>query len=201
MTTIIPIKGSAASSLLDVWQAHIQQQQAERASSVAAASVPAAGAQGAESGSQAPGAASASNASSTSTAAGTAAATANDDGKPPSVVDTDRVNSPRDANETAKRIGQSIAGGKGGAGGAGGAGEASDGGLNPIVKQTIEKLKQMLAKVMAQLEAVRNNDTMPPEVKLQQTTALSAQAMTIQAQILALMAPTKTKGTRVDTTA
>ncbi|AJC21712.1 hypothetical protein [Pandoraea pulmonicola] len=201
MTTIIPNKGNATSSLLDVWQAHIQRQQTERASSAAAAPTAIAGSQGEKRAAQAAGAVGASNASNVPTAAGSAAATANDGDKRPSVVDTDRVNSLRDANESARHVGQSIAGAKGDAGGGGGAGEASDGGLSPIVRQTIEKLKQMLAKVMAQLEAVRNNDTMPPEVKLQQTTVLSAQAMTIQGQIQALMDPTKTKGTRVDTTA
>jgi hypothetical protein len=186
MTTIIPNKSGATSSLLDAWQAHLQRQQTERASSAAAAPTATAGSQGLKSEARAAGAVDASNASKVPTAAGTAAATANDGD---------------DANESARRVGQSIMGAKGDAGGAGGAGEASDGGLSPIVRQTIEKLKQMLAKVMAQLEAVRNNDTMPPEVKLQQTTVLSAQAMTIQGQIQALMDPTKTKGTRVDTTA
>ncbi|EON12999.1 FlxA-like family protein [Pandoraea sp. SD6-2] len=72
---------------------------------------------------------------------------------------------------------------------------------NPIVAGTIKNLKAMLAKVMAQLDAVRNNNRLPPEEKLQQTTALSAKAMSIQAQIISLMNPTKTSGTRVNTTA
>ena len=53
--------------------------------------------------------------------------------------------------------------------------------------QTIKKLKAMLAKVMAQLDAVRNNDRMPPDEKLQMTASLSSQAMSIQAQILDLL--------------
>lgn len=78
-------------------------------------------------------------------------------------------------------------------------GDAS--GADPVVAQTIKKLKAMLAKVMAQLDAVRNNDRMPPDEKLQMTASLSSQAMSIQAQILALMNPLQTRGSKVNTTA
>ncbi|VVE47180.1 FlxA-like family protein [Pandoraea cepalis] len=162
MATIIPIQGSATSSLLDVWQAHIQQQQADKAQT-----------------------------SSAGTADVGTANTADSTGT--SNIDTQRVSDLRDANNSAKRTGQAIAGSASDASGSGG--------VSPIVSQTIAKLKQMLAKVMAQLDAVRNDNALPPEQKLQQTTALSAQAMSIQAQIQALMDPTKTTGTRVNTTA
>lgn len=182
MTIIIPTKGSATSGLLDIWQAHIQQQQADKAQAAAKA----AGASG-----------NAANATNTTNVTGVrASANAAEGTDAPSDGDT-ILASLRNANEGAKQAGKAMAGG---ASGAGGASDASGAG-NSIAADTIKKLKEMLAKVMAQLDAVRNNDSLPPEEKLQQITALSSEAMAIQGQITALMDPTKTSGTRVNTTA
>lgn len=157
MTIIIPTKGSASSSLLDVWQSHIQLQQVEKAQTTA------------------------------DVADSSDASTNNETGS--RRIDTHMVDLVRAAKDGAKQTGKAVSGGD------------NAGGGDAIVNETIRKLKAMLAKVMAQLDAVRNNDRLPPEDKLQQTTALSAQAMSIQAQILALMDPTKAKGTNVNTTA
>ncbi|MFJ2995432.1 FlxA-like family protein [Pandoraea sp. NPDC087047] len=180
MTIIIPTKGSATSGLLDVWQAHIQQQQADKAQSAA----------------QAAGAGSnAANATNTTNVTGVRAPANAADNATDAPSDGDTILAGlRTANEGAKRAGKAMAGG------ASGASDASGGG-NSIVADTIKKLKDMLAKVMAQLDAVRNNDRLPPEEKLQQITALSSEAMAIQGQITALMDPTKTSGTRINTTA
>ncbi|MDR3396247.1 MAG: hypothetical protein P4M06_01650 [Pandoraea sp.] len=186
MTIIIPTKGSATSGLLDVWQSHLQQQQADKAQAVANAS----GAASPANGANAAGAtASAANAANATNAANTGDASTNN-GTNSRRIDTNMVDMVRGARDGAKQTGQAVS-----------ATPDSGGGGDAIVAQTIKKLKDMLAKVMAQLDAVRNNDRLPPEDKLQQTTALSAQAMSIQAQIMALMDPTRTSGTHVDTTA
>lgn len=197
--TIIAVKNSSTSSLLDVWQAHIQQQQADKAK---AASAGAAGA-----GSTGQKTATTSDKTTANTTDGNKTATssttaatpdANNNGTSSRKIDADMVKSVREASDAAKALG--------GAAGGGGADAASSAGgsgpqANGIVEQTIQKLKDMLAKVMAQLEAVRNNDSIPPEEKMAEVQTLSAQAMTIRAQIQTLMDPTKTTGTRVNTTA
>ncbi|QHE91763.1 hypothetical protein PI93_019950 [Pandoraea fibrosis] len=192
MTIIIPTKGSASSNLLDVWQSHIRQQQAEKAQATAnvartAASVSAPDASPAAKSSDSVNSSNAANAANASDSSGSDASTSNETGS--RRIDTHMVDLVRAARDGAKQTGKAVSGGDGAVGG------------DAIVNETIRKLKAMLAKVMAQLDAVRNNDRLPPEDKLQQTTALSAQAMSIQAQILALMDPTKAKGTNVDTTA
>ncbi|VVD93307.1 hypothetical protein PPN31114_01778 [Pandoraea pneumonica] len=197
--TIIAVKNSSTSSLLDVWQAHIQQQQADKAK--------AAGAGAAGAGSAGQKTATTSDKTTANTADGNKTATpsttaatpdANNNGTSSRKIDADMVKSVREASDAAKALG--------GAAGGGGADAASSAGgsgpqANGIVEQTIQKLKDMLAKVMAQLEAVRNNDSIPPEEKMAEVQTLSAQAMTIRAQIQTLMDPTKTTGTRVNTTA
>lgn len=184
MTIIIPTKGNATSSMLEIWQSHIQQQQADKAQAAAKT----AGATG-----------------TVNQAASTKSAGA-DDATKPAAANTDATTTDaaenngvsrlgdktlvdlRSMNESAKQQGQALS--------------ATDAGAGDDIKsQTIRKLKEMLAKVMKQLDAVRTNDRLPPEDKLQQTNALSAQAMSIQAQILALMAPTKATGNNVNTTA
>ncbi|VVE53268.1 hypothetical protein PHO31112_04842 [Pandoraea horticolens] len=186
MTIITPIKGNATSGLRDLWQSHIQQQQAER-SQAAVNPVDSAGKLGVPA--SAANSAGGANVASATNATGNSDAST-DNGSSASRIDTQRVDTGRGAQEGAAQTGKAVSGGAD-------AGSSS----NPIVAETIKKLKAMLAKVMAQLDAVRNNDRLPPEDKLQQTTALSAQAMSIQAQIIALMNPTKTSGTRVNTTA
>ncbi|AKM31702.1 hypothetical protein AB870_18610 [Pandoraea faecigallinarum] len=155
MTIIVPATGSATSGMLDIWQAHIQQQQAQTAQTGANAS---------------------SNASNDTT--------------PQS--DGDKVlSSLRSVSEGARQAGKAMTSAASDTGSAG----------NSVVQEAIRKLKEMLARVLAQLEAVRNNDRLPPQEKLQQVGALSAEAMAIQAQITALMDPTWTTGTRISTTA
>lgn len=183
MTILISAQGSATSRLQDLWQSHIEQQQAEKAKtadsavdSAAKSGVPA-------------GASNSAGAANATSATGNSDASTNN-GASERRTDTNRVDTARGAQEGATQTGNAVSSGAD----AGGSG-------NPIVAGTIKNLKAMLAKVMAQLDAVRNNNRLPPEEKLQQTTALSAQAMSIQAQIIALMNPTKTSGTRVNTTA
>ncbi len=179
MTIIIPTKASATSGLLDVWQSHIQQQQTEQANKAqASANTPAAAST-----------ANPVNASDAADSADGADASTNNNTNSRR-IDTDMVDMVRGARDGAKQVGQAVS-----------ATPDSGGGVDAVVAQTIAKLKAMLAKVMAQLDAVRNNDRLAPEDKLQQTTALSAQAISIQAQIMALLDPTKTTGTRVNTTA
>ncbi|AKC70094.1 FlxA-like family protein [Pandoraea oxalativorans] len=184
MTIIIPTKGNATSSMLEIWQSHIQQQQADKAQAATRTAA----------------------ATGTVNQAAPTKSTGADDTAKPAAANTDATTTDaaenngvsrlgdktlvdlRSMNETAKQQGQAQA--------------ATDAGAGDDIKsQTIRKLKEMLAKVMKQLDAVRANDRLPPEDKLQQTNALSAQAMSIQAQILALMAPTKATGNNVDTTA
>ncbi|AJE99249.1 hypothetical protein [Pandoraea apista] len=194
---IVSVTSRATSSMLDVWQAHIQQQQANKAQA-SAGSTPSSNAPAGTS-AVVPGSTAKSTATANSDGAG---ASAGGNGSVSLNIDTQRVADLRDVSETAKRAGRAITGNAGSSGSADSADGASGaGGVSPIVSQTIEKLKQMLAKVMAQLEAVRNNNALPPEEKLQQTTVLSSEAMSIQAQIQALMDPTKATGTRVNTTA
>lgn len=197
--TIIAVKNSSTSSLLDVWQAHIQQQQADKAK-VAGAGAAGAGSAGQKTVTTSDKtAANAADGNKTATSSTTAATPdANNNGTSSRKIDADMVKSVREASDAAKALG--------GAAGGGGADAASSAGgsgpqANGIVEQTIQKLKDMLAKVMAQLEAVRNNDSIPPEEKMAEVQTLSAQAMTIRAQIQTLMDPTKTTGTRVNTTA
>ncbi|VVE74316.1 hypothetical protein PCA31118_04719 [Pandoraea captiosa] len=193
MTIIIPAKGSATSSMLDIWQAHIAQQQADKAQAAQAAqsTQPAQAAQAAQTAKSADtgGAANATRAAQVENGRAEAAG-ASDDAAPQS--DGEKVTlSLRSASEAARQAGKAMTSQAAGGGGAG----------DSIVEQTIRKLKDMLAKVMAQLEAVRNNDRLPPDEKMQQVSTLSSEAMAIQAQITALMDPTKTTGTRVNTTA
>ncbi|VVE69071.1 hypothetical protein PAN31117_03219 [Pandoraea anapnoica] len=184
MTIIIPTKGNATSSMLEIWQSHIQQQQADKAQAAAktagtastvnqAAATKSTGADDAAKLAQA-------NASTSSDAAESNGVSQLGD---KTLVDL------RSANQSAKQQGQAMTETEGAGSG------------NEIVAQTIKKLKEMLAKVMKQLDAVRTNDRLPPEDKLQQMTMLSSQAMSIQAQILALMGPAKPTGNNVDTTA
>lgn len=177
MTIIIPAKGNATSGLRDLWQSHIQQQRAEKSQAAVNA------------------ADSATRSGVPASASGTSGTTGNsdastDNGSNARSIDTHGVDTVRGAQEGDQPTGNAV----------GGAADAGSSG-NPIVAETIKKLKAMLAKVMAQLDAVRSNDRLPPEDKLQQTTALFAQAMLIQAQIIALLNPTKASGTRVNTTA
>ncbi|MGC7404087.1 hypothetical protein ACPWR0_14945 [Pandoraea pneumonica] len=199
--TIIAVKNSSTSSLLDVWQAHIQQQQADKAKAAGAVAAGAgnAGQKGATSTTSDKTTAKSAEGSQTATLSTTTTTPdANNNGTSSRKIDADMVKSVREASDAAKALG--------GAAGGGGADAASSAGgsgpqANGIVEQTIQKLKDMLAKVMAQLEAVRNNDSIPPEEKMAEVQTLSAQAMTIRAQIQTLMDPTKTTGTRVNTTA
>lgn len=192
MTIIIPTKGSATSSMLDVWQAHIQQQQADKAQAGAKAGATTARTDANNAATEASRAA---NPAGTSDAA--KPATADNTGNVTEAADSSGISrlgdktlvDLRPAKESAKQQGQAMAASDAGSGG------------NDITAQTIKKLKEMLAKVMAQLDAVRTNDRLPPEDKLQQVNALSSQAMAIQAQILALMGPAKPTGNNVDTTA
>jgi len=183
MTIIIPTKGNATSSMLEIWQSHIQQQQADKAQAAAktaaatgtvnqAASTKSAGADDAAKPTQ----------SNTDTTDATESNGVNKLGDK-TLVDL------RSANQSAKQQGQAMTETDGAGSG------------NEIVAQTIKKLKEMLAKVMKQLDAVRTNDRLPPEDKLQQMNLLSSQAMSIQAQILALMGPAKPTGNNVNTTA
>ncbi|VVE17511.1 hypothetical protein PAQ31011_02976 [Pandoraea aquatica] len=186
MTIIIPTKGNATSSMLEIWQSHIQQQQADKAQAAAKTA-----------------ATTTANPAAASKSTGTDNA---DDNAKPALANTDNATDAtesngvsrlgdktlvdlRSMNESAKQQGQALSA-------TDGAGAGDD-----IKSQTIRKLKEMLAKVMKQLDAVRTNDRLPPEDKLQQVNALSAEAMSIQAQILALMAPTKATGNNVNTTA
>ncbi|ODP31717.1 FlxA-like family protein [Pandoraea sp. ISTKB] len=191
MTIIIPTKSSATSGMLDIWQSHIQQQQADKAQAAQAGTKPAGAANSTNTASQA-------SAPQAAGATGSANATGTTNTSNPNGISeapaSDGVNQLgdktlvdlRSVNQSAKDQGKAQAAPDAGAGG------------NDIASQTIKKLKEMLAKVMAQLDAVRNNDRLPPEEKLQQVNALSSQAMSIQAQILALMSPT---GNHVNTTA
>lgn len=193
MSIIIPIKGSATSGLLDVWQSHIQQQQAQKAQTQASqarttgnagAAEAAAGADSAKAVGAAGDAKTGNNTGNESNGDGN-----NNNNTNSRRIDTDMVEMVRGARDGAKQTGKAVS-------------DASEaGGTDAIVAQTIKKLKAMLAKVMSQLDEVRNNDRLPPDEKLQMTTNLSAQAMSIQAQILALMNPTKSTGNNVDTTA
>ncbi|VVE15328.1 hypothetical protein PCA20602_02852 [Pandoraea capi] len=191
MTIIIPTKSSATSSMLDIWQSHIQQQQADKAQAAQAGTKPAGTANSTHTASQtsatpasgAAGSANATGTTNTSNPNGISEAPASDG---VSQLGDKTLVDLRSVNQSAKDQGKAQAAPDAGAAG------------NDIASQTIKKLKEMLAKVMAQLDAVRNNDRLPPEEKLQQVNALSSQAMSIQAQILALMSPT---GNHVDTTA
>ncbi|VVE29842.1 hypothetical protein [Pandoraea anhela] len=196
MTIIIPTKSSATSGMLERWQSHIQQQQADRVQAAQAgtkaagstAAQPAGGTNAtdvAESAASAAGA----NAAGKTDASNTTGLTSTTDSAESNGISRlgDRtLVDLRAVNQSAKQQGQAQAAADAGATG------------DDIASQTIRKLKEMLAKVMAQLDAVRNDDRLPPEDKLQQVNALSAQAMSIQAQILALMSPT---GNHVNTTA
>lgn len=194
MATIIPIKGSATSGLLDVWQAHIQQQQVDKAQAAVSTSNPGGQSDSANAGS-------ATGASATGSAAaggrdtrdgrgdGADSGGENNNNTDSRRIDANMVEMVRGARDGARQMGKAVSD----------VGDAS--GADPVVAQTIKKLKAMLAKVMAQLDAVRNNDRMPPDEKLQMTASLSSQAMSIQAQILALMNPLQTRGSKVNTTA
>lgn len=185
MTTIIPTKGNATSSMLEIWQSHIQQQQADKAQAAARTAA----------------------ATGTVNQAASTKSAGADDAAQPTVANTDATSTDaaenngvsrlgdktlvdlRSVNQSAKQQGQAMSETDGAGSG------------NEIVSQTIKKLKEMLAKVMKQLDAVRANDRLPPEDRLQQMNLLSSQAMSIQAQILALMGPAKPTGNNVNTTA
>ncbi|UVA81106.1 FlxA-like family protein [Pandoraea commovens] len=185
MTIIIPTKGNATSSMLEIWQSHIQQQQADKAQA-AAKTAAATGTVNQAASTKSAGADDAAKPATANTDATTNTDAAENNGV--SRLGDKTLVDLRSMNESAKQQGQALS--------------ATDGGSGDDIKaQTIRKLKEMLAKVMKQLDAVRTNDRLPPEDKLQQTNALSAQAMSIQAQILALMAPTKATGNNVNTTA
>ncbi|MFK0375124.1 hypothetical protein [Pandoraea sp. NPDC090278] len=184
MTIIIPTKGNATSSMLEIWQSHIQQQQADKAQA-AAKTAAATGTVNQAASTKSAGADDAAKPTQSNTDTTTDATESNGVNKlgDKTLVDL------RSANQSAKQQGQAITETDGAGSG------------NEIVAQTIKKLKEMLAKVMKQLDAVRTNDRLPPEDKLQQMTLLSSQAMSIQAQILALMGPAKPTGNNVNTTA
>lgn len=172
--TVISIKNDSTSSLLDVWQQHILQAQADKAAAQAAQSA---------------------QSSDDSSNGGQTASVGN--------VDQNMIAMIRAASDGAKQIGQGL-GAKIDKAAQGGGGASSAGGTDSsggIVEQTLQKLKQQLAKINSQIQALQANDTMDPQEKMQQLQVLSASALTIQAQIVALMNNSQSTGTQVNTTA